>query len=262
MKITPTVSMSNCSRPTGAKDRGRRRFFFVHIMKTGGTTLVHRLRNHFGSAVYPTMRVDGTDMVDMWELYLRTDRLLAQLAARGDQIELIAGHFPLCTRELLEPRPMTFTLLREPVERTLSYLSSVRGESLEDKEEDRLERTFAEMWGHPAYDPKNNMTRMLSLDLNEVQSPKSGRTELNRDHLERAKCALAQLDAIGLQERLGDFCDELSARFHWDLGEAKLLNTSRKIEVPQSLRARIAEDNALDIELYDFAKQLIGERRR
>ena len=168
--------MSNCSRPTGAKDRGRRRFFFVHIMKTGGTTLVHRLRNHFGSAVYPTMRVDGTDMVDMWELYLRTDRLLAQLAARGDQIELIAGHFPLCTRELLEPRPMTITLLREPVERTLSYLSSVRGESLEDKEEDRLERTFAEMWGHPAYDPKNNMTRMLSLDLNEVQSPKSGRT--------------------------------------------------------------------------------------
>jgi hypothetical protein len=41
----------------------------------------------------------------------------------------------------------------------------------------------------------------------------------------------------------------------------KALNASRKIEVRQSLRARIAENNALDIELYEFAKQLIAERK-
>ena len=38
-------------------------FFFVHIMKTAGGSLRRRLINHFGeAAVYPTRRLDGTDL--------------------------------------------------------------------------------------------------------------------------------------------------------------------------------------------------------
>ena len=35
---------------------------------------------------------------------------------------MVTGHFPLCTTELLGGAFTTFTVLRDPVERTLSYL--------------------------------------------------------------------------------------------------------------------------------------------
>ncbi len=38
------------------------------------------------------------------------------------------------------------------------------------------------------------------------------------------------------------------------------MNSSAPAEVPDGLRDRIAEDNALDIELYEFARELLAER--
>jgi hypothetical protein len=93
------------------------RFFFVHVQKTGGTALKRRLRNHFGAGLYPTRGVDGEDM---WELLLSVPRLRERLAARGDEIEAIAGHFPLRTIDSLDGRFRALTVLREPVERMLS----------------------------------------------------------------------------------------------------------------------------------------------
>jgi len=85
------------------------------------------------------------------------------------------------------------------------------------------------------------------------------RVEFSRDHLERAKEALAGIDALGLQEHFEDFCDELTARFGWRLGEPVTgVNATAPVQVPERLRARIAEDNAFDVELYEFAKQLLA----
>jgi hypothetical protein len=53
-----------------------------------------------------------------------------------------------------------------------------------------------------------------------------------------------------LQEHVEDVCDELEARFGWNLGEPVWANVTAPAEVPKGLRGRIAEDNALDIELY------------
>jgi hypothetical protein len=68
------------------------------------------------------------------------------------------------------------------------------------------------------------------------------------------------MDAVGLQERFEDFCDELTARFGWRLGEPETVNTSAPVEVGEGFRARIAEDNASDVELYEFARRLLASR--
>src|SRR5918995_254764 len=95
------------------------RYFFVHIPKTGGVSLRRRLMNHFGkAAVYPT----GLDGTDPTKLYLSIDCLRERLAARGDQIRVITGHFPLRTVAVVGGRYKTLTLLRDPVERMLSQL--------------------------------------------------------------------------------------------------------------------------------------------
>jgi hypothetical protein len=233
------------------------RYFFVHIMRTAGTALRQGLRNHFGDAsVYPTRGLDGTDPM---KSYLSIDHLRERLAARGDQIRVITGHFPLRTVELIDGRLTTLTLLREPVERELSRLRrrSLRRKALVEGEAGIGKKPLEEIYDDlPRGLADNNMTKMLSLTPAEMSASMFTPMELDRDHLERANEALAGIDAVGLQEDFEDFCDRLAARFGWRLGEPEVVDTTAPVEVPESLRARIAEDNALDVELYEFAKLL------
>src|SRR5437660_10304361 len=94
------------------------RYFFCHLQKTGGSSLLVRLRRHFGGRyVYPNYH-DGNRVARVISVPL----LLQHWAERGAEIKLVTGHFPLCTQELIGGGFGTFTVLREPVSRTLSYL--------------------------------------------------------------------------------------------------------------------------------------------
>jgi GT2 family glycosyltransferase len=187
-----------------------------------------------------------------------TDYLRERLAARGDEIEAITGHFPLCTVDLLENRYTTLTLLREPVERTLSYLRHHRKEERADRDKSLLE-IYEDPFRFNSF-VHNHMTKMLSLTPAEMTEGMLTQLKLDRKHLERAKEALAGVDAVGLQERFDEFFDLLATRFGWDLGEPQTLNTTESVDVQQSFRNQIAEENALDVELYEFAKHLVASR--
>ena len=231
-----------------------RRYFFVHIMRTAGSLLRLRLIEHFGeTAVYPT-KVDGNDPV---RPYVLVDHLRERLVARGDEIRVITGHFPLCTTELLDGSFTTFTLLREPVERTLSFLRRQREIEAGDRHKS-LEEIYEEPMRFHGF-AHNHMTKMLGMTPAEMEPEGMlTRVEFTRDHLDRAKGALAAIDVFGIQEELDAFYRELSARFGWQLGEPQAVNTSKPVRVDESFRARIAEDNAFDVELYDFAKELLA----
>jgi glycosyltransferase involved in cell wall biosynthesis len=240
--------MSNADHP--------RRTFFVHMQKTAGTALRQGLINHFGKrAVYPTQGVDGTDPT---QLVTSTDYLRERVAARGEEIEAITGHFPLCTRDLLDGGYTTVTLLREPVERTLSYLRHHRKEEPADRDKS-LEEIYENPFRFSGF-VHNHMTKMLSLTPAEMTDGMLTPLELNEIHLERAKGALEGIDAVGLQERFDEFFGWLGARFGWQLGEPETLNATDPVDVPQSFRDRITEDNALDVELYECAKELVASR--
>ena len=72
-----------------------------------GSSLRRRLDHHFGErAVYPTRDVDGSDPV---KLMLSIEFLRERLAVRGDEIRVVAGHFPLCAVEMIEGRYTTLT---------------------------------------------------------------------------------------------------------------------------------------------------------
>jgi hypothetical protein len=66
---------------------------------------------------------------------------------------------------------------------------------------------------------------------------------------------------VGLREDYETFCTELEQRFGWDLGEpGNRANATEPEDVPAGLVERILEDNALDVELYEYAVQLVQER--
>src|SRR5437667_12329637 len=107
------------------------RFFFVHVQKAAGTSLLRRLQHHFGDrSVYP----DDSDGAGRVESVLSVGDLQERFRARRGEIRVVTGHFPLCTVGVLGAEFTTLTVLREPVERTLSYLRHHRQLNVEDRD--------------------------------------------------------------------------------------------------------------------------------
>ena len=98
------------------------------------------------------------------------------------------------------------------------------------------------------------MVRMLSLSVEEMTAGALTQVVVDDARLERAKQNLVErIDVFGIQEEFEPFCDLLAARFGWDLGPAFVSNRTAPAEVSSALRRQIADDNAVDAELYRFA---------
>jgi hypothetical protein len=233
------------------------RFFFVHLQKTAGTTLYRRLRHHFGrDAVYPTPEDQAVA-----DVTFDVDRLRERFASDGDRLRVIAGHFPLCTTELLGVPFTTLTVLREPVERTLSFVRHQR--RLDPRVADE---PLDDIYGRPQLLHgliHNHMVKMLGLTVEQMTHGMSTFVEFDEAFLARAESNLALVDVVGLQEDFDGFCDELVDRFGWDLGRPERGNATDRTADPASEEfvARIRRDNELDLRLYAYAERLVAERR-
>ncbi|HKH23784.1 MAG TPA: hypothetical protein VKA88_09175 [Solirubrobacterales bacterium] len=230
------------------------RFFFVHMLKTGGVSLYMRLQREFGEeAVYPA-ESDGDPEQVMPQLF--PNLLVDRWRVRRDEIRVVTGHFPLCTRELLDAEFATFTVLRHPVERTLSYLRHHR-----DRTPGESERPLEAIYEDPErFEPfiENHMVKMLSLRVEEMTDGMMTVIKLGRRRLRQAKKALERMDAVGIQDDLEGFAQRLEHLYGWRLGPPVHENVTARTEVPASFRNRIAEDNRLDMELYEHARKLTG----
>jgi hypothetical protein len=235
-----------------------RRFFFVHMQKTGGTALHVRLKACFDERSRYPNPTDGDMFRDLPQVSV--PRLLERWAKRRDEIRLVFGHFPLCTAQLLGAEFVTLTLLREPVERTLSYLRHHRALTPDDRERS-LEAIYEDEFRFHGF-VHNHMVKMLALRADEMTDGMLTRVEFTNEHLDRAEAQLAGVDVVGLQERFDDFCGDLAERFGWRLGDPVHANRTEHVAVPASFRARIADDNALDVELFEYATRLVRDRGR
>ena len=227
------------------------RWFFVHMHKTAGTALYQRLLEQFPlEAIYPRQAEQKAHKAS-----LHVDLLCQKFQERSGELRMIAGHFPLCTTELLGVPFTTITVLRDPVERTLSSLRDMgerepmfRGQPLEAIYEDPIR--------FPCL-IHNHMVKMLSITPEEMTDGALSVVDFEPAHLERAKRSLVErIDVWGVQEHFEELCDELARRFGWNLGEPRHANRTMPVEVSDDFRERIATDNALDVELYQFALHL------
>ncbi len=131
------------------------------MQKTAGTALWRRLEAEFEPAeVYP-----GPDDGQPPATVLSVAHLVERWRARADEIRIVTGHFPLCTIELLDGPFTTITLLREPVERTLSFLRHHRESTPEDRD-----LSLEEIYENPVRFSlvHDHMVKMLSLSREEM----------------------------------------------------------------------------------------------
>ena len=246
------------------------RFFFAHVQKAAGTSLIVRLRRQFRrEQIYPDTSDVAAAAAASTEPHLPrlgptllVSQLLDRYQARRDQIRVVTGHFPLRTTELLGDRFTTITIVRDPVERTLSALRHHQLRTPADRD-----RSLEELYDDPIRFHgliHNHMVKLFSLSPEEILAGDGIMAHVEpftSARLEEAKVRLAGVDVLGLHDHLEELGGELEARFGWSLGQGVHANRTDPVVVPASFRARIAADNEMDAELYEHARAVWSVRR-
>jgi hypothetical protein len=237
-----------------------RPYFFVHVMKTAGTTFAFQVRREFREdEIYP-VRADLRHETDN-EPYTSIRRLRCLPAERLKELRLFMGHFPYVACELAPVDCVPLTILREPFARTISVLNHFgrlpkhRGKSPEEVyEDDEVFRLFVE----------NHQTKVFSatsdIELWALEQP----IVIDGGRLEAAKRNLANVAVIGFTEHYEAFIEELRCQFGWwpdgvDV-RARVNVSEERPDISTKLRRRILADNQFDFELYEHARQLSAAR--
>ena len=234
--------------PAGADDRC---VVFVHVPRTGGTTVEKVLDRKYRAHV----------------LHLET--LWSPLASVGNlpfheraAARVVAGHVHYGVHEYI-PRECDYvTVLRDPIERVVSMYRFIRGNPKHWLHDELLRsgmclREFAETAADPGVD--NQQTRLIAgTGSGELGQPPS---ELGDNALEAAKRHLRTFLVVGLTERFDESFILLRHAMGWRLPMYMSVNAAGDSESPsvdEDAIAAIRERNRLDLELYDFGRELFA----
>jgi hypothetical protein len=261
------------------------RFLFLHVMKAGGTSFVfHLLREFPAHEIYPSAALDRRHPTDV-EPYGSIPDLASVTPQRHGEIRMYTGHFPYMVREVIGGDLRVLTLLRDPVDRTVSVLKQFK----------RLYPRYRDLPLEAVYeDPfvlrhfvENHQTKIFSVTLDDRPKMLASKLDyrqvfeylsadavpadevivdtddtitIDAERLARAKVNLARVDVVGLNERFDEFVAALHGRFGWwpagIAGDARANVSREPWKASRDLRRRIARDNAFDLEFYEYAKEL------
>jgi hypothetical protein len=227
---------------------------FMHMAKTGGTTLTAILDSKFDLAeICPEQ---------LWPTLLKLSP--KELA----NYRLLRGHFFYRIHKLLPRPPVFLTLFRNPIDRIVSTYYFCRGGSPEHLNPEADATTFykaksltlGEFVRHPSlYDCENAQTYQFIARKDIHTAP------LNHRSLEEAKAYLNQFAFVGITERFDEALQLLSFTFGWNpLKEHQPLMVSptrtRRSSLSPDIIEVIRERNQFDFALYDYATALFELR--
>lgn len=225
-------------------------------MKTGGATFrQHILANFPPEQVYPFIAIDS----DLINSNLEIDYLRSLTASRLETLRVITGHFPFVATEMLGLDFVTMTILRDPVQRTVSYLKHCKRYHPRHRDQS-LDEIYADQhtFRHFIHEFQ---TRMFSLTAEDRPRSCLDEIEIDEQRLELAKTNLHRVDVLGTTERHRDFLAEVQSRFGWDCSGRRDARVSNEPwAISDELRDRIAQDNTADCAFYEYASRLVAER--
>ena len=229
-----------------------RPILFDHLPKTGGMAIHALMQSILGA--------DRCSPIITGSLY--------DARAAFDRFDVVSGHFYYHPGSDLSDL-WTLTLLRHPVERIISHYF------------------YAQLDVGPSGDMVAQMARTTSFDdYVASEDPRivasianvmvyhfasmswDGVAELTPERaLALARAALDRFDLVGLTERMNETADLLCRARGWPpVREVPALNTSLRKPRPEAIapatRKRLLENNALDLELYQYACKLYDRTRQ
>jgi hypothetical protein len=207
-----------------------RKMIFVHVPKTGGTTMKHILKNIYGQG----FRSDKTEYSNMRQV-LRGDKKKPSpynYKKGFDKFSCVIGHFPLSKYEWLKNDRLFVTWLRDPIERMISMFTK------------RKEMGF--MRGMPDF---------MDIDIFEYsrRMPRSYEIYLDRP--------LDMLDFIGFTETYNKSLKEMESMLGKKAGRFKRQNVTTwdKLIYSDDEKEQLREILKSDYNIYNKAREICGK---
>lgn len=247
--------------------------YFHHIPKTAGTTLHNILGNFVPSEQVCPAR--------LWK------HLLTIPSEQFIQYRLFSGHFYYYINQLLPRNPITITMLRDPIQRSISHYLHIHRESFLYYHEQAVSGDMLSFVTDPVTRPQieNFQTKLIALtldpDLIKKEWGDANFSEYSLNHfdhwlelptrlsdealLERAKTRLEEFAFVGITEQFTESMLLLWYTFY----RAPELTIESKNVAPESLSQdtlsaatieALQEATQLDAALYSFAQQLFQSR--
>jgi hypothetical protein len=215
---------------------------FLHIPKTAGTSFGMLLHYRYGDGMHELGNALG-----------RPDEL-EHAPADASAVE---GHVSLGALDRLAPGATLATLLRDPVERTLSehrYLAAGRGRGF-------LARGLPEPPpGIPLRDALEGGYMLDNLQTRMLCGIDSPRDPLPPDAADRAAANLARFGYLGVTERFDEFVALIGLGLGWPTIVPFEARVNRPTDPPDPEDVRLAAAaNELDAEVYRQADALAAE---
>ena len=236
----------------------RETYFFMHIMKTAGTSLTWAMQQNVPSEhVYPTEPAGPAHVEQYWQVA----RLREALPQTLGRVELYCGHFPYVVRDLIDAS-VVIALLRDPVERVVSHLRHC-ARHFERHRGKPLEEIYEDAWHRPCLFT-DYQVKQFALPLGDQLRGHIDVLEIDQAHLDTALDRLHDVDYLGLVERYEEFVSDLFSARGWARSAGRRLQRSPadQADAPESLRRRIETDNEADREFYTRAVELVDQRSR
>lgn len=237
-------------------------YFFLHIPRTAGTTLITNLR--YGLPKGSDLQLSplpGRRFLDRDEVDRHVDSLSSQ---QRDRIRVVHGHSVYYgIHEKFERPPRYVTFLRDPLSRALSnyqYMLANYDVFLADNDDgslprDKQELSFERWWSVFQHDLQTAVVLNYLLDGKPGWEVKHA---LAPADLERARQILDRFYFVGLTETFEEDSLFLYSQLGLEQLLAEPLNVRRgpPVELSPELRDRVVQDTRLDAQLYEHAKSL------
>ena len=234
---------------------------FLHIPKTGGTSITNLLQ----AVLSPSINVEGPESLRKFLDLSHSERRALRFAY---------GHMPYGLHELTSAHCKYLVFLREPVDRVLSnyyYIKRAPAHPMFPKLRDGM--TILDFMRDPFFDDNRQTRQLARYPITDALTAAhywwtaipTGLTA--REHLRQAQETLGLCEFVGFFEKLKP---DIAALLH-------RLNLPKRLALPRSQETigrplvdeldrqvveEIRERNILDIELYEHARALYGNKER
>lgn len=240
--------ISNLYRPLQPHEK----LYFLHIQKTAGTTFTAILESYF----------ENDEICPAYYL----DDLLLLTKEKRQSYRFYRGHFSYNLCIFLTSPLVYITMLRHPVERVISNIRHIQ--RYPEHPDHKLVKSvdLISFVTHPQTqsDMSNLQTRMIAPPKGKIVNVFLG-WAATRNDLELAKERLQEFPFFGLTEDFEHSMSLLAYTFGWspvmNINTLNAAPTPMHMEdYPQAVMDAITEINQIDIELYDYARQLFQTR--